>query len=134
MHLAQRCHYAIDVFAGRLADKQIHYGLVFVLPDGRDRADCASVRKCSDLDTRSRHGTVEDWDVGVPLASLPPEQVVLLIPRTWLIRHGYLPWWVLFAPYGSFAIRRADALRRHLWLEWPECDSRDSEEAALKVA
>jgi hypothetical protein len=134
MHLAQKCHYAVDVFAERMEDKQIHYGLVFVLPQHRDRADSVRARKCSDLNTRSRHGTVEDWGLEVPLASLPSRHVVLLIPRTWLIRQGYLPWWVLFSPYCFFAMRRADALRQHFWLEWPEYGSMEDGEAALKTA
>ena len=118
MFLAQyqtqgRC-LASDIFAGRLEDRQIHYGLVFEVGAERDSAD---FRHCSDLDTHSRHGQVQDWWLGRPFASLPGRQQVLLIPRSWLIQQGYLPWWVIFARYHRFPMRHADHLREHIWLE-----------------
>ena len=134
MQLAEKCRYAVDVFAGRLQDKQIHYGLIFALPESHANADCFGVCKCSDLNTRSRHGTIEDWYLGRPLDGLPSGQVVLLIPRTWLIRQGYLPSTVLFLPYRSFAIRRTDEFRKHFWLEWPDGGRIDKSNAVLKAA
>lgn len=134
MHLAHKCHSAVDVFAGRLEDKQIHYGLVFALPDGRSSANLIGVHKCSDLNTDSRHGTIEDWHLGTVGASLPSNHVVLLVPRTWLIRQGYLPWWVLFWPYGRFAIRRPNVFQQHFWLEWPGEGGMEEMEAHLKAA
>lgn len=115
MYLAlNRCK-AVDVFANRMTDGQIHYGLIFTLPETVAES---SVLRCSDLDTRSRHGQVGDWwlDAGAP--GLSPGQTVLLIPRTWLIRQGFLPWRVLFMPHRAFALRNVAALSRHVWLEW----------------
>ena len=134
MHLTEKCRYAVDVFADRLEDKQIHYGLVFVLPDGINNSDTGGIRKCSDANTSSRHGTIEDWYLGTVSAWQPPQNAVLLIPRTWLIRQGYLPWWVLFAPYRSFAMRRVAALQTHFWLEWGDDSRVETTEAVSKAA
>ena len=59
-----------------------------------------------------------DWwlDAGAP--GLSPGQTVLLIPRTWLIRQGFLPWRVLFMPHRAFALRNVTVLMRHVWLKW----------------
>lgn len=127
---AQPCQHAVDVFAGRLEDKQIHYGLVFALPAGKSSADCGQARKCSDADTHSRHGTVEDWYLGTVGSEPTRAGAVLLIPRTWLIRQGFLSPWVLFLPYRRFALRRADALQSRFWLEWP-APARDTAEQPL---
>ena len=115
MYLALNRSHADDVFACRMADGQIHYGLIFALPGTVIES---GVRRCSDLDTRSRHGQVGEWwlDAGAP--GLSPGQTVLLIPRTWLIRQGFLSWRVLFMPHRAFALRNVDALTRHVWLEW----------------
>ena len=127
MRLALSRQNAIDVFAHKMKDRQFHYGLIFPLPPG---ADCARAGKCSDLDTSSRHGQVDNWWLGVPEYAPTPGQAVLLIPRTWLIRQGFLPWSVLFFPYLRFNIRRFAALQQHVWLEWPAPET--GEEATVE--
>src|SRR5579864_6886011 len=102
MRLALSRQHAVDVFADRLEDGQIHYGLIFTLPGN---TACATAHKHSDLDTNSRHGQVDNWWLGVPCETLPAGHAALLIPRTWLIRQGFLPWWVMFLPYRRFAVR-----------------------------
>jgi hypothetical protein len=130
MRLALIRQLAVDVFADRMQDGHIHYGLLFAVPTGMT---CEAAQKHSDLDTRSRHGKVENWWLGVPCASLPAGHAALLIPRTWLVRQGYLPLWVLLLPARRFAMRRVDDLRRHVWLEWPSRIADDAQRATVAI-
>jgi hypothetical protein len=120
MRVALSRQHAVDVFADRFNDGQIHYGLIFTLPKN---ADCSTAHKNSDLDTSSRHGQVDNWWLGKLGKMLPAGHAALLIPRTWLIRQGFLPWWVVFLPHRRFAVRNASALKEHIWLEWPARDA-----------
>ena len=131
MRLALSRQHAVDMFAHKMEDRQFHYGLIFALPPGMQ---CARARKCSTLDTYSRHGQIANWWLGVPEDGALPGQAVLLIPRTWLIRQRFLPWWVLFFPFRRFAIRGFAVLQKHVWLEWPTPETGEEATAEQKYA
>lgn len=98
-------------------DGQCHYGLLFSFP-----ADAApgEARKRSHFNTQfgGRWGPLERWRLAPDPCG---EDGVwrLLIPRTWLVLHGFLTLKSLLRPDRRYSLNRADELRAGFWLELP---------------
>lgn len=114
-------------FADRFEDGEIHYGICFRLPP--DLAPEAA-RKCTRFDTHSRHGTVDQWSLCRPSANMTATHYALLIPRSWLIVHGFLPLSALFRRRDRMQLRCIDRLYAGFWLEWDAPDRQSDRIAA----
>lgn len=98
-------------------DGEWHYGLLFDLP----ASQCSQVDKCSSLDTEygGRWGNVKQWHLEMPMTPQEREKQFLLIPRTWLIRNGFLPVSVAFHRNQSAEFLDEALLKASFWLEVP---------------
>lgn len=102
------------VFAERLEDGHFHYGVVFPIPDG---VHPDTLRKRSKSPITSRHGSVEQWTLTRDLPGLRSDECALLVPRSWLIRRGFLSPTVALCPSRKAVVRRWPDLQQWFWIE-----------------
>ena len=109
--------FPIDVHAELREDGAYHYGLLFRLSDGKAKV----AKKQSSLNTEygGRWGRVESWFIEKPWESAPPGTWFLLIPRTWLIRNGFLPVGVALHRDTRADFLDEATLKKSFWLELP---------------
>jgi hypothetical protein len=105
----------------RHADGEYHYGLLFRAPwRGRD----SRIAWHSVLDTRfCDRGPVERWQCNTRSYDGTTIEVVVFLPRSWLILQGFLPLHAVAAVQRPHRLRSPETLLQSFWLEEYEVQS-----------
>jgi hypothetical protein len=99
----------------RHADGECHYGLLFRTPW---RGKNSRIAWYSTLDTRlCDRGPIRRWQCNPRSLEGDTLDVVVYLPRSWLILHGYLPLGIALAPGSARSLRDQPSLLRSFWLE-----------------
>jgi hypothetical protein len=99
----------------RHPDGEYHYGLRFFAPW---RGERSRMMWRSRLDTRlSSRGPIEHWQCNTRSYDGHIVEVVVYLPRSWLVLHGFLPLTAAITPGAPQRLRDEPMLLRSFWLE-----------------
>jgi hypothetical protein len=110
--------FAEDTTDFRDDQDQIHYGLWFNVPSEAPTSEMR--RGCIWTVASKSHGPLNTWElIPTPLLDGRRTRIQMLIPRTWLIRNGFLNPLAACFPTHEFSVWNRDTLMRGFWLEFP---------------